>query len=679
MQTEKPEIRIDNIDSEYPRKLGNKTIQIERKCRNFLVNEGVGLSIYIFSFFLWYYFKHGSFILKENYVDLILFYSLSIFIASIFSNKAFLTTKHDYIQSLRKIYICIFLALGALSFILLKNNANTLSRFVIIGSILTGSVLESIYFYIISENKSFKVLIDSNPISYIYTIPDLILFTLSNYFIVIKNIGIENLNEKHILILLLIYISWNYSALFTHRFNPLNRSLNNWSAAGLQLKFYLLIFASTSLFIFSVDISPKYWPFFLESVLVYSSVSFLIFLFMYVRKLPYPTDEVTNVFLKAYELGNPVIVPHKSGQKSKYRFISSEPQDFDLKQKLQLQYFKDFPEVFKFLERELELQSFDARRTLVLRSSDQYNAKVLENNSIELFINLHEINDIYKINDYFRLLNQKIQKNGIYAGCLVPLKNRYKIYQKKYPFLISSTIYFFDFIWRRVFPKLPVLQKIYFNITKGKNRAISLAEGLGRLVYCGFEIIDIAEMGEIVYFVSKKVKEPSTEQNPSYSPIFKMKRIGKDGKPIHVYKIRTMHPYSEYIQELIYDKNKLSDGGKIKDDFRISSWGRVLRRLWIDELPMIINLFKSELKLVGVRPVSNHYLSLYSEKFRERRIKYKPGLIPPFYADMPRTIEEIEESEKKYLDLFDKSPVMTDVKYFFKIIFNILFHKRTSA
>ncbi|NTW32604.1 MAG: sugar transferase, partial [Bacteroidetes bacterium] len=167
--------------------------------------------------------------------------------------------------------------------------------------------------------------------------------------------------------------------------------------------------------------------------------------------------------------------------------------------------------------------------------------------------------------------------------------------------------------------------------------------------------------------------------NPSYSPIFKMKRIGQNGNQIYVYKLRTMHPYSEYLQEFVYDKNSLSEGGKFKDDFRISSWGRILRKLWIDELPMLINLVRGEIKLVGVRPVSSHYLTLYSEEFRAKRKKYKPGLIPPFYADMPKTIEEIEASEKKYFDLFDQSPITTDIKYFFKIISNILFHRKTSA
>jgi lipopolysaccharide/colanic/teichoic acid biosynthesis glycosyltransferase len=436
--------------------------------------------------------------------------------------------------------------------------------------------------------------------------------------------------------------------------------------------------SSTALFVFTINIRQEFSPFFLQAAIVYCIVSFIIFMFLYVRKMPYPTDEVTNVFLRAFELGNPLFESHESIN-GKYRFSNSSLSESVVKQKMQIQYFKGFPEVFNFLERELELQSFDINKTLVIRSADIYNVEVLSEDSIELFVNLHEINDLRRINDYFRLVNEKMITNGIYTGCLIPIKNRYKVFHRKYPFLIASVFYFFDFIWKRVFPKIPVFRKLYFNLTKGKDRALSLSEGLGRLVYCGFDILDLTEINEYVFFAAKKIKEPLTETNPSYSPIFKMKRGGLNGKQIFVYKIRTMHPYSEFLQDFVYKKNKLSVGGKFKDDFRISSWGRILRKLWIDELPMLINLFRGQIKLVGVRPVSNHYLSLYSQEFQERRIKYKPGLIPPFYADMPDTIEEIEISEKKYFEAFDKSPVITDVKYFFKIIFNILFHKRRSA
>lgn len=94
---------------------------------------------------------------------------------------------------------------------------------------------------------------------------------------------------------------------------------------------------------------------------------------------------------------------------------------------------------------------------------------------------------------------------------------------------------------------------------------------------------------------------------------------------------------------------------------------------------MLINLIKGDVKIVGVRPLSEHYFKLYSEKLREKRIKHKPGLIPPFYVDLPKTLDQIMESEMKYLEAYEKHHFITDFKYFFKALYNIIFkHARTS-
>jgi lipopolysaccharide/colanic/teichoic acid biosynthesis glycosyltransferase len=84
------------------------------------------------------------------------------------------------------------------------------------------------------------------------------------------------------------------------------------------------------------------------------------------------------------------------------------------------------------------------------------------------------------------------------------------------------------------------------------------------------------------------------------------------------------------------------------------------------------------MKLVGVRPLSRHYFELYKKEVQERRIKYKPGLIPPFYADMPDDLESIQASEIKYFESYDNRPVLTDFKYFCKSWWNILFRHARS-
>ena len=126
----------------------------------------------------------------------------------------------------------------------------------------------------------------------------------------------------------------------------------------------------------------------------------------------------------------------------------------------------------------------------------------------------------------------------------------------------------------------------------------------------------------------------------SFSKILRsriLKFIGFNGQMIIVYKFRTMYPYSEFLQEYIYQKSDLTAGGKFKDDFRVTDWGKFMRATWLDELPMIYNWLKGDLKLFGVRPLSHQYLSLYTDELRKLRTTVLPGLIPPFYADIPNT------------------------------------------
>ena len=84
------------------------------------------------------------------------------------------------------------------------------------------------------------------------------------------------------------------------------------------------------------------------------------------------------------------------------------------------------------------------------------------------------------------------------------------------------------------------------------------------------------------------------------------------------------------------------------------------------------------MKLVGVRPLSEQYFNLYSPEIQELRIKTKPGMLPPFYADMPETIDEIQESERRYCEAYLEHPLRTDWKYFWRIMKKILIERKRS-
>jgi len=303
---------------------------------------------------------------------------------------------------------------------------------------------------------------------------------------------------------------------------------------------------------------------------------------------------------------------------------------------------------------------------------------IVNDKKLKLITREERINDIRFLNKYFEEINKNLKNGGIFKGNVETYSVRRDRILKKFPAPFNRIYLFFDTLLVRISPKLRITKHLYFNITKGKGRVLSKAETYGRLYSCGFEIVDEEYKNNKIYFSVKKIKEPLFPKNPSYGFLIKLKRVGKDGRPIKVYKLRTMRPYSEYLQEYVFQKNDLQDGGKIKNDFRISPHGKIMRKFWIDELPMIYNLLKGEMKLVGVRPLSEHYFSLYTKELQKLRIKTKPGLIPPFYVDMPVTFEEIMASEMKYLNAYEKKPLHTDVSYFFRAINNILIKRNRS-
>jgi hypothetical protein len=341
-------------------------------------------------------------------------------------------------------------------------------------------------------------------------------------------------------------------------------------------------------------------------------------------------------------------------------------------------YLAEKPELFDFLNDFLDLTRFQQDKTLILSSGTYFNIKNEAPASRQIFLNLHKINDFRRLNYYLIRVNDLLIDGGVFICNGETISERRKLFYGRFTPFFGSILYFFDFLFRRVVPKLPIIQGWYFAITKGKNRALSETEILGRFYFCGFELIHKREIDGMMHFILKKVREPRTDPNPTYGPLIRLKRRGKDGKIIYIKKLRTMHPYSEYLQNYVYQTNALQEGGKFADDFRVTSWGAVLRKLWIDELPQLLNFLQGELSLVGVRALSEHYFNLYPTDLKELRIKVKPGLVPPFYADMPKSFDEIVESERRYILRKLEKPFSTDWIYFWKSAWNILIKKARS-
>lgn len=334
--------------------------------------------------------------------------------------------------------------------------------------------------------------------------------------------------------------------------------------------------------------------------------------------------------------------------------------------------------VYEFISNHID---FQLQSNLISFSANYFDIKSKPDNKYSCIAIFNSLNQIRGINRLFSISNQKIPLNGTFICNFEQRSTRKKHFYQKYPIGLNSLIYFLDYLTRRVIPKIMVVNKLYYGITQGKNRVLSRTEVLGRLVFCGYDIVEVEKINGLTYVIAKKnVQLDEILESKRYGALLKLKRLGKNGKMIEVFKFRTMHPYAEYLQAYIYNNYHLQKGGKFNKDFRVSTVGRFMRKYWIDELPMFINLLRGEMKLVGVRPLSQQYYELYEPELQEKRIHFKPGLLPPFYADMPETLEEIQASEMNYLKACEQNgEFVTDFKYMIKILRNILFKRVKSA
>lgn len=109
------------------------------------------------------------------------------------------------------------------------------------------------------------------------------------------------------------------------------------------------------------------------------------------------------------------------------------------------------------------------------------------------------------------------------------------------------------------------------------------------------------------------------------SVIFSQYRIGKDGRPFKMYKFRSMVLNAESLLSSLQEKNEASGPMfKIKDDPRITKFGKFIRKTSIDELPQLWNVLKGEMSLVGPRPALPSEVDQYT-KYQKYRLIAKPG------------------------------------------------------
>jgi len=497
-------------------------------------------------------------------------------------------------------------------------------------------------------------------------VSDLLLFALCFFLVNLLKRGTLLLPEYYLELFVLYYGLWLAMSFIAKKYDRANFR-NFYFALAACIKTGLLMGAvmSVAIFAFRFFYFSRLQVFgtLLLLVAMEAGLYYLYFLFKFERKSEHDIESVEAV--RRY-LGQEELPPDLRAPNGATDLMPSHMKI------LMETCIENYPHLFEFIRSAIDLSLFDESDIALLNCQEQSCIDVLQDQSFRLVINFQRINDIRSINRHFLGVHKKLINGGYFVGRVDSLDLHKRRFFQKYPRYYRELFYLAYFFFHRVMPKVPQTRAAYFALTKGRNRSISRAESLGRLYFCGFRVLGERVIGESLFFVAQKIKTPSLDESPSYSPIIKLKRIGWDGQVIQIYKLRTMHPYSEYLQEYVYERHQLKEGGKIKDDFRVTEWGRFFRKYWLDELPMIYNWIRGEIKMFGVRPLSYHYLSLYDASAKEMRRHIKPGLIPPYYADLPKEFADIVESEKRYLQAYRRHPWRTQCAYFLKSLNNIL-------
>ncbi len=98
-----------------------------------------------------------------------------------------------------------------------------------------------------------------------------------------------------------------------------------------------------------------------------------------------------------------------------------------------------------------------------------------------------------------------------------------------------------------------------------------------------------------------------------WEPFFMQIRPGKYEKSFKIIKFKTM------------DDKRDNDGNLLPDGKRITKFGKLIRKLSIDEIPQLLNVIKGDMSLIGPRPLLPEYIELYND-FQKQRHKVKPGI-----------------------------------------------------
>jgi exopolysaccharide biosynthesis polyprenyl glycosylphosphotransferase len=142
--------------------------------------------------------------------------------------------------------------------------------------------------------------------------------------------------------------------------------------------------------------------------------------------------------------------------------------------------------------------------------------------------------------------------------------------------------------------------------------------------------------------------------------LFTQTRVGRNGQPFTVYKLRTMvHGAESMLPELMSQNEAAGPMFKMARDPRVTTVGRFLRKTSIDELPQLFNVVKGDMSLVGPRPALPHEAVQWNDDLRER-LRVKPGMTGNWQVN-GRFTASMEDYQRLDLYYVDNWSLVTDL------------------
>ena len=143
--------------------------------------------------------------------------------------------------------------------------------------------------------------------------------------------------------------------------------------------------------------------------------------------------------------------------------------------------------------------------------------------------------------------------------------------------------------------------------------------------------------------------------------LFRQTRVGLNGRLFQMLKFRSMYSGSEHALNDLRVRNEMKGPVfKIKDDPRITPFGRFMRRFSLDELPQFWNVFLGDMSLVGPRPPIPGEVGLYERRSR-RRLSMRPGLTCTWQVSGRNEIKDFDSWVKLDLDYIDNWSLSGDL------------------